>query len=79
MEYLENNLIALDQLLNTLLNGNPDETLSSRAYRTEQSGKVFGKIFRPLIDILFFWQDRHCLQAYLSEVNRQQLPTEFRE
>lgn len=76
-EYVFNNLIALDQLINTLLNGSPDETLSSRAYRTEQNGKLFGKVFRPLIDLLFFWQSNHCLSAYYSELNRKQLPSEY--
>lgn len=33
MSRLKNVLIALDQLLNALANGAPDETLSSRAHR----------------------------------------------
>ncbi len=72
-----NLLIAFDQLLNALLLGSPDETLSSRAYRTEQSGKIFGRLFRPLIDTLFFFDEKHCYNAYLSEVNKRQLPAVF--
>ena len=75
LPYIKNNLIAFDQGLNTLLGGYPDETLSSRAYRLEQKGKLFGRLFRPLIDLLFFWQDEHCYEAYLSELNRKQFPT----
>lgn len=67
--YVENNLIAIDQLLNTLLLGSPDETLSSRAYRTEQSGKILGTLLRPTIDLLFFFQDQHCKKAFTSEQN----------
>ena len=72
--YLLNNAIAIDQLLNTLLGGSPDETLSSRAYRADKDNKKFGKIFRPTIDLLFFWQVHHCYNAYLSEVKRSQQP-----
>lgn len=78
-DYVFNNLIALDQQINTLLCGSPDETLSSRAYRTEQNNKLFGKVFRPLIDFLFFWQKNHCLSAYQSEIYRKQLPSEYKK
>lgn len=54
MGYLLSLLIALDQLANALLAGSSDETLSSRAYRADRDGKVFGRFFRPLIDTLFF-------------------------
>lgn len=79
MIYLLNIAIAFDQLCNAVLNGAPDETLSARAWRTEQSGKVFGKIFRPLIDTLFLLalQRDHCAKAYLEERARKQLPREY--
>lgn len=75
--YLLNNLIALDQLVNTILGGHPDETLSSRAYRAEQNNKIFGKFFRPVIDGIFFWQKQHCYRGYLAEKQRKQLPSNF--
>lgn len=78
MSYLRDNLIAIDQCLNTLLMGAPDETLSSRAYRADRDGKVFGQFFRPCIDTIFFWQSRHCFHAYLAEVGRKQLSQNFR-
>lgn len=80
MTYLLNNAIALDQQLNTILCGEPDETLSARAWRTEQTGKIFGKFFRPLIDALmlvFTFQSGHCRQAYLAEVGRKQLHKDY--
>jgi len=70
--------VAIDQLLNVMLFGSPDETLSSRAYRADRDGKVFGKLFRPCIDALFFWQAQHCYQAYLSELRRKQYSANFR-
>ena len=78
MNFVIQTLIALDQLLNALLFGYADETLSSRAYRADRDSKVFGRLFRPLIDTLFFWQDNHCHRAYLEEVNRRQYPKHFR-
>ena len=75
--YLLNVTIAVDQLANALLNGAPDETLSSRAYRADRDGKMLGHVFRPAIDTLFFWQDQHGYQSYLEEVHRRQFPKHF--
>lgn len=76
-QYLLNNAIAFDQQINALLGGSPDETLSARAYRTEQQGKAFGRFFRPLIDAIFFFDSHHCHQAWLAEVNKKQLPGSY--
>lgn len=38
MTYGKRTLIAVDQLINTLLGGYPDETLSSRCYRWARDG-----------------------------------------
>jgi hypothetical protein len=78
MAYILNLLIAIDQLFNALLLGSADETLSSRAHRAWRDGRWFGVVFRPLINLIFFWQKDHCLDAYLSEVHRQQYPKTFR-
>ena len=71
-------LIAVDQLLNALIGGWADETLSSAAYRSEKQGYFWGKVTRPSIDAIFFLQDKHCYKAYLSERNRLQSPPEDR-
>ena len=77
-----NTLIALDQLAYVLLTlgaGHPDETLSAAAWRTEQAGKLGGRIFRPLIDLLFWPIERdHCRTAYESERLQRHLPKEYR-
>jgi hypothetical protein len=68
-----NLLIAIDQLIYvviTLGSGCPDETMSSAAWRLEQKGKIQGKIFRPLIDWLFWFDPDHCRTSYESEVKR---------
>ena len=71
-------LVAVDQLINALLCGYADETLSARAYRHAEIKKDRCWPMR-LIDALFFWQDGHCKQAYESEVTRAQLPPEERD
>lgn len=69
-------LIALDQLINALCNGWPDETISSRAWRWEQRGKRSWP--RKLIDGLFFFDPDHCRESYESERQGRQLPPELR-
>ncbi len=63
--------IAVDQLGNALLGGWADETLSSRSYRSIPKAAW-------LIDKLFFWQDNHCMNAYISEREGRHLPPELR-
>ena len=75
--YIFQNLVAIDQVMNTLLGGKADETLSARAWRAEQKGRPFGLIFRPLIDTLLFFDPNHCYNSYLSEFYRRQLPSEY--
>lgn len=78
MSRLLNLLIALDQFLFcccTLGGSDPDETASSAAWRLEQQGRWQGRLFRPLIDALFFFDPAHCASAYLAEVRRAQSKT----
>ncbi len=75
--YLHQNLLAIDQLGNTLFNGYADETLSSRAYRMSRKRGWRWRVGATIINGLFF--DRHhCRDAYLSERDNLQLPPEFR-
>jgi hypothetical protein len=52
---------ALSQLLNVLLNGNEDESFSSRSWKARAKGKAWGKIAVPLIDAVF--GKGHCQAA----------------
>ena len=79
MNYFLRLLLAIDQLLNVLLcNGEPDETMSSAAYRMERDGRFFG-FMRPVIDTLFWFQPQHCKKAYESELLRLQYAKEFQK
>lgn len=80
---LLNLLIALDQLLwvlVTLGKGHPDETISAALWRMEQQGKIAGRVFRPLFDLLFRPIEKdHCYLSWLSEKNGRQLHPSYRE
>lgn len=78
MNYFLRLALAIDQLLNVLIcNGEPDETMSSAAYRMERDGRFWG-FMRPVIDALFWFQTDHCRKAYESELLRLQYAAEFR-
>ena len=77
--WLKQSLIAFDQLLNAMLCfGWADETMSSVAWRMEQEGRWFGKIMRPTIDTLFFFDKDHCRTSYEAERARLHSPPEER-
>lgn len=69
-------LIALDQLVNTVFNGWPDETFSSRCWRWSRDGKRDWP--RKLVDGILFWDKNHCRESYESERVGRQLPPELR-
>ena len=74
--YLKQVLIGLDQLLNTLMGGWADETLSSRAWRHYVKGDY--KWPKVLIDGVLFFDKDHCQLSYESEIKRSQLKPEMR-
>ena len=77
-----NVLIALDQFLfclATLGHSSPDETLSAAAWRWERSGKLVGRVLRPLIDALFWFDPAHCQTSFESEKTGAHLPPIYAE
>ena len=64
-KYIKNILIAIDQLLNTILGGDPDMTISSRLGRNYK-----GSWMADCVDWLFQWQNHpggHCDNAQYWE------------
>jgi hypothetical protein len=58
MKYLQNILIAIDQLINAVLLGDPDETISSRV------GRVWPNSYLSIfVDFIMFYQKNHCCKA----------------
>lgn len=58
--YLLNLLIALDQLVNALAGGDPDETISSRVGKREDGSERF---WAAVIDRIFFWDRDHTRRS----------------
>lgn len=77
MTRLKNILIAIDQLLNALLGGAPDETLSSRAHRAREAGKPGWRHVARIIDTLLWFDREHCRTSYEAECARRHLPRAF--
>lgn len=76
MKYGKKILIAVDQLINTICGGWPDETFSSRCWRWKQEGRAWPC---RIVDALFFWESTHCKMSYESERIGRQLPPELRK
>ena len=76
MTYGKAVLIVVDQLVNSLLAGWPDETLSSQAWRWDNDGVRSWP--KKVINAMFFWEKNHCLSAYTPEREGRQLPPELR-
>ncbi len=61
VRYLLRVAIALDQLVNSIFGGYPNETLSGRAWRKGVLRGLPGwSLIRKLIDLIFFLQPNHC-------------------
>jgi hypothetical protein len=78
-------LIALDQLVNTLVYssddgrfGRADETLSARCWRLRNVSTFWSRGQR-FVDFLFFWDKDHCFNSFKTEVLKAQLPFIYRK
>ena len=74
--YFYNVLIAFDQLVNAVFCGYPDETLSARSWREQRRYAIYW------IDLLFWVIGQgkdHCKLSYQHEMERKDLPAEYRE
>ncbi|MBO4519869.1 MAG: pseudouridine synthase [Alphaproteobacteria bacterium] len=68
-EYLNNLCIALSQLINALLFGNPDETFAARCYRNSYKGSATAKLMCKILDFLFKpFHENHCQKMHEEEV-----------
>lgn len=78
-EWLLQGAIWIDQGFNWIFWGYADETLSARAYRLSRDrGRHWPKKVIDFVFSLLFGQVDHCKSAHLSEVNRKQLPPQYR-
>lgn len=64
--------IAIDQLIGAVFVGTyPDETLSAYCHRTQSPLERY-------LDAIFFWDENHCRTSFQSELERRQLPPQYR-
>ena len=66
--YARRQLLATDQVINALMAGDEDETISSRAGR-QWSGTWWSK----LINTIFHWQKDHCTNAIEDDEGKRDL------
>lgn len=59
--------VAFDLLAMAILNGKRNETISSAAWSLEKDGRRIGKILRPVVDRLFWFDPGHCEAAWKNE------------
>lgn len=70
--YFLNILVAFDRMVNAFLSGDPDETLSSVAFRKNRDNTGF-KWTQGFINWLFANED-HCENAYNFDRDRKLKP-----
>jgi hypothetical protein len=58
--YIWNILISFDQLANTILGGDPDETISSRMGKKARKGDKFGILICRFLDL---FDKGHCQKS----------------
>lgn len=75
--YLLRVLIAIDQLVNTIFGGMPDETISAKLWRLKDRQPY--KVLRYIVDTLFWFDKEHCRTSYESEIKKTQLPSNYRK
>ena len=63
MNYPTRVILSFDQLINTILGGRPDHTVSGRVGYNAINGKRWAIILEKIIDWLFFWEDKHCFNS----------------
>lgn len=73
-QYLFNIALSIDQLVNVLLLGDVDDSISGRCGRAMKSGKPkwFVRILAPCVDFIFlycFKQVNHCEDSIEPEEN----------
>lgn len=67
MKYLLLPLLFIDCLINRLLQGSFNETLSARAHRIREIHQPYWYWVADAIDTLFFWSKDHCHKQWLDE------------
>ena len=76
--YFVNVAIGLDLFASAILAGRPGETISGRAGRAMQQGKLWGHIASSVIDWLFR-NPNHCVNAIEGDIRRATVVIQTRD
>lgn len=60
-EYFVDVATALSQLLNAVIGGDPNETVSGRCYRENRD------LLAKVIDTIFFFDPFHCQESHIKD------------
>jgi hypothetical protein len=69
-KYIWNVLVSLDQLGNTLIGGDPDETISSRLAKLNHKGNKVGIIGCKILNL---FQEGHCEKSLEKDEGKDQV------
>lgn len=63
--YIYNLLISIDQLINTIFGGAPDQTISSRLWKHRDNRVAYMLVI--IVDLIFHWHEQeHCRKSFES-------------
>lgn len=71
LKWIYNILIGIDQLINAIFGGDPDETISSRLGKNMHR-RGWTRLAN-FVDHLFFWQENHCFGAIEHDEGKNQV------
>ena len=74
--YAHNVLVGVDQTVNVIAGGHPDETISSRAQRAADRGNPVGKVISGGLDVI---QKDHGHKAEAGDLKRAEEVVEIEE
>jgi len=66
LKYPLNILVSIDQFVNVIFGGSPDETISSRLGRNYPNS-----LLTKIVNTLFFWTPNHCNNEIESDENNE--------
>jgi hypothetical protein len=74
--YIRRLLVGFDQFMNVVTDGDPDETISSRAARAAEKGKPWGVAMSKFLDV---FQKDHGAKAQAGDLERAQAVVELEQ
>jgi hypothetical protein len=74
--WFHRSLVGLDQFVNVVTGGKPDETISARAYRASLRGNFFGKVLNAGLNLI---QRNHGADAAAGDLERSEAVEKIEE